>query len=164
MFKALLLSLNDGQSYKNVEICEHQDFDKFGIKKLFGNPTACFYADKKCTLLHNWSIALIHLNKDHIKNGIYTERLVLEGNLSFSNVTVIEHENLKAYNIPDYFDSDRQCQCTFSCRQGTFITSANGVASMLINNDRHVGITQKILCDKPKIQRRSLQPRIKKHT
>lgn len=163
MFKALLLSLNDGQSYKNVQICEEPDFEKYNITKLFGQLTSCFYADRKCTLLHNWSIALIHLNKDHIKSGIYTERLVLEGSVSFDKVTIIEHADLLKYGIPEYFAVDEQCQCTFSCREGTFITSPYNVASMVIENTRQVGVTRKFNLTKPKNKKPSHQPKIKKH-
>lgn len=160
MFKALLLALSDGQSFKNVEICEQQDFEKYGIQRLFDDYTSCFFADKKCILLHNWTIKLIHLNKEYVKGGIHSERVILDGNVSFSNITVIENDDLAKYNIPSYFGLVDGNQFTFSCKEGTFITKSFSVASMTIENHRHVGLTKKFNYDNKKIVDAHIQPRI----
>ena len=163
MFRAHLISLNDGQSFQNADICEQQDFERLGIDRLFGDLTSCFYVDKKCILLHNWSIKLIQLNKNSIKgkNSVMTNRLVLDGNITFSPAYVIDPETIGDYGIPLFFDvtGDRGGQLTFSSSNGIFMTHATNVASMIIDSDRNIGITQKLSFKKPVIKQ-SIQPRI----
>jgi len=158
MFNAALISLTGGQSYKSVEICEFKDFDKLGIQPILGQSTSCFYSDRKCIVLHNWSIALIHLNKDHIKSGIYINRLILSGGISFSDVTLIDQSRLGDLNIPDYFNNE-QNQFTFSHREGTFLTNSNHVITADMPNNRFVGLTKKFSYSQ-KTVKQSIQPRI----
>lgn len=152
MFKSILISLTDGQSFRNASICEQADFEKYSIPKLFGDLTSCFYADKKCILLHNWNFKLIQINRDFINPKIChcTERLVLEGNITFAPARVIDPSELSNYGIPLYFDNtnDRGGQCTFTTRDGTFITHATNIASMIIDNNRNIGITKKAIFNK----------------
>ena len=135
MFKAFLLSLNDGQSFKSVEVYEDGDFDKFNIPKMFGELTCCVKADKKLLLLHSWTIRLIQLNQSYIKcpKCLHSPRLVLDGNTSFSPATILKPSDLSDYNIPLYFDTtdDLGGQCSFSCSEGTFITHATNVAYLV---------------------------------
>lgn len=163
MFRAQLISLNDGQSFRDADICELSDLDKLGINKLFGDLTSCFYADKKCILLHNWSIKLININSNSIKgkNSFCCNRLVLNGNITFSPVTIIDPAIISEYAIPSYFDSagDRGGQITFSSSNGLFIAHATDVASIFIDNNRNIGITQKFAFKKP-AAKISVQPRI----
>jgi len=142
MFKADLLSLVAGQSYKNVEVCEHDDYERLGINRWLGNLTSSFYADGKCIQLSSWSIALIHLNNKHIKSGEHIDRVILVGGVSYSDVTIIEDERLDGYGIPLYFTHEGQF--TFSHREGTFITSPVHVITMESKSNRKTGLTRKL--------------------
>jgi hypothetical protein len=159
-----MLSLNDGQSFRNVEVCEKDDLCRYDIEPMFGESTFCYYADKKCIVLHEWAIKLIQVNSDYIKNDYLTsERLVLEGNITFSPVNIIPLSEIHKYDIPNIIDTNnmRGGQFTFSCRDGTFITYVSNVASLVIDNNRNVGPTKKFAFHKQqaKIIR---QPKIKR--
>lgn len=141
MFKADLLSLVAGQSYKNVEVCEHDDIERLGINRWLGRLSSVFYADGKCIQLSYWSIALIHLNNKHIKSGEHMDRVILVGGVSYSDVTMIEDERLNDYGIPLYFTHEGQF--TFSHREGTFIASPFQVITMESKSNRKTGLTRK---------------------
>jgi len=152
MFKAFLLSLNDGQSFKYVDIYEDGDFDKHNIPKMFGDLTCCVYADNKLLILHSWTIRMIQLNQKYIKCSkcFHSPRLVLDGDASFSPATIIQSSNLANYNIPIYFDptDDLGGQCTFSCNEGTFITHATNVAYLVYDGFQSKSVTPQILKNK----------------
>ena len=76
---------------------------------------------------------------------------MLNGNITFSPVCIIDPAVIGEYDIPSFFDStgDRGGQISFSSGNGLFIAHATDVASMFIDNNRNIGVTQKFVFNKP---------------
>jgi len=146
MFNAVLLSLSDGQSYENVQVCEDGDMDKYGIPKIFEEWTGCFFADGKCIVVHHWKIKVIQIDKLQRsgKGSLYTERLVLDGDILYAPATIISHEVCHTLGVPHFFVKRGGIagQLTWSCPHGTFITHDTNVVSIIVNDPRPKGITR----------------------
>lgn len=145
MFHARLISLGDGQSYENVEICQDEDLDKWGINKIFENWTACFFHERKCYVVHHWKIKVIHLDRE-IRRGrgaTHTDRLVLDGDILYSPATFIHPDNWASMGIPEFFVKRNGIagQMAFSCPEGTFITHDTNCTSIIVADPRPTGVT-----------------------
>lgn len=145
MFHARLISLNDEQSYENVEICEDTDLNKFGINKIFEEWTGCFFHDKKCYIVHHWQIKIIHFDREQRGGPRATriDRLVLDGNIIYAPVTFIHSDDWASLGIPEYFvkQSGITGQMVFSCAEGTFLTYDMNCTSIIMPDPRPSGIT-----------------------
>ena len=147
MFNAKLISLGNGQSYPNVQICEDEDLIKYGIPPIFENWTGCFFVDEKCIVVHYWKIKVIKLYSDRRGTGkIKTERLVLDGDVSYGPATLISPSTWEAAGIPEFFIKRNGIagQFAWSCSQGTYITHDTNVASIILQNPKSKGITTAI--------------------
>jgi len=149
MFNAALLSLSDGQSYKNPQICEEKDLGKFGVPQIFEEWTACFFAEGKMVVCHHWKIKVIQLDKFQRggKNSIHVNRLILDGDISYSPVTLIHPDNWVGMNIPHFFIKRGGIagQMTFSTPEGTFITHDTNCTSIILPDNRKKGLTSGII-------------------
>lgn len=145
MFDAELISLSDGQSYQHVKVCDDADLDKFGINKIFEDWTGCFFHEKKCYLVHHWKVKVIHLTRSrHRARGtIFAERLVLDGDILYSDINIIPSDSWAELGIPFYFVKQHGIagQMAFSCQEGTFITHDTNCTSIIIQTPRKQGIT-----------------------
>lgn len=147
MFFAKLVSLSDGQSYKDVEVCESSDLDIYNIPRIFEEWTGCIFVDGECIIIHHWKFRIIHV--DNIKRGgansFEAKRIILDGNIVYGPVTIIPHDTFTAQGIPHFFEhNDRGGivgQLTFSTGEGTFITHDTNVTSLMIDNPRKFGMT-----------------------
>lgn len=148
MFNAVLVSLSDGQSYENVEICESDDLDRLNINRIFEEWTGCIFADGRCIIVHHWKFKVIHI--DRVRRGgigsFKTDRLILDGNIIYSPATIIPHDTYHAMNIPHFFEHPNRGgiagQLTFSTNEGTFITHDTNVTSIIVDDPRKSGITK----------------------
>lgn len=144
MFHAELISLSDGQSYENVRVCEDVDLDKYNVPRIFENWTGLFFADGKAVVFHHWKIKVIHLYRDRRGSGsIRTSQLILDGDISYSDCTLISPSTWAAAGIPEFFVKRGGIagQFAWSCPQGTFITHDTNVTSVIIPDPRPKGIT-----------------------
>ena len=143
MFDAELISLGDGQSYEHVQICEAADLVKYDIPLIFENWTGCVFADGKCFIIHHWKIKVIHLNRNQRGGNFSAERLVLDGDITYSPVAFIDSNNWARFGIPEFFvkRSGIAGQMVWTCPQGTFITHDTNVTSIVVPDPRPKGIT-----------------------
>jgi hypothetical protein len=135
MFQAELISLSDGQSYKNVDICLTKDLRRMGLPLLFEDYTFGFYADEQFIMGHEWNIALIHYDKQPRggPGAVEAERILLQGDISYAPAKVFPVSTWQAMGIPFIFaPSQASSQCVLSCDEGTFITSDRNVASIIL--------------------------------
>lgn len=145
MFFAKLISLSDGQSYENAQICEEGDLAKYSIPMIFENWTGCIFADGKCVVVHHWKIKVIHLN-DRLRAGsntIKADRLILDGDIIYTPATIIHPDNYKTLEIPEFFVKRGGIagQLAWCGHQGTFITHDTNVTSIIVPDPRKKGIT-----------------------
>lgn len=142
MFKARLISLSDGQTYQNVQICEEVDFEKYDIPKIFEEFTDCIFVDNKRIIIHNWKIRLIHLD-DHKHTGccpLHAERIILDGELSYFQICIINEMNWDKFGIPRFFgrSGNTSDQMVFSNNDGTFLTHDMSCVSLITQDVRCV--------------------------
>jgi hypothetical protein len=145
MFFARLISLSDGQSYENAQICEETDLVKHNIPMIFENWTGCIFANGKCVIVHHWKIKVIHLN-DRLRagsNAIQAERLILDGNIIYPQPLIIHHDNYQRLGIPEFFIKRGGIagQLAWTSHQGTFFTHDTNVTSIIVSDPRKKGIT-----------------------
>tara|TARA_R110000751_G_scaffold132023_6_gene234449 strand:- start:978 stop:1472 length:495 start_codon:yes stop_codon:yes gene_type:complete len=164
MFEAILVSLGDGQSYRDVKVLEDNDLDKYGIHRYFEEYTGCFFVDKKSIILHHWNFKLIKISGERLTgpNCKDIERIVLSSELIYQNIKIIPSENWAHLQIPLFFvkRNGESGQFAFSCDQGTFITHDSNVASMIAPDPRKSGIT--FSYNKKSIIKSSVQGNIKR--
>lgn len=145
MFHARLISLSDGQSYENVEICEDADLDQWGINRIFEEWTGCFFHKRRCYIVHHWKIKVIHLDREQRggPQATHTDRLVIDGDILYAPVTFIHSDNWPSMGIPKFFvkRSGIAGQMAFSCPEGTFLTHDTNCTSIIIPDPRPSGIT-----------------------
>lgn len=148
MFFAHLVSLSDGQSYEHVNVLEEQDLPKFGIPMIFENWTGCILADKKCILVHHWKFKVIQISHERVggSKAIHVDRIVLDGDITYSPSTIIHHDNWEKFQIPHFFVKRDGIagQLAWSCPEGTFITHDTNVSSIMIPDPRRMGITSSV--------------------
>jgi hypothetical protein len=146
MFHAELVSLSDGQSYKDVDVCQDHDLDRLGIPKHFEEWTGCIFSQGQCLLIHHWKFKVIHLS--HMRHSgpksIHYERLILDGDIIYAPVTIIHQDNWANMGIPEFFVKRDTVlgQFAFSSPQGTFITHDINVTSLVIPDPRRQGVTR----------------------
>lgn len=145
MFNAIRISLSDGQSYENVLVYEDNDIDELGINRIFEEWTKVIIVGDEKIILHLWKIKVVHLDKKvrSSKNSTRADRLILDGNISYQNVSIIPHPEFEELGIPHYFARYNGIagQLTYSCQGGTYMTHDTNVASLIMPNDRKIGIT-----------------------
>lgn len=153
MFRAKLISLSRGQSYANVEILEarHGDFEKYGVKRPFGERTIAFFHNDEVIILHPWGVRIIHLDSEPRGSGekcFAFDRIILDGDLSYANGVYIDDDYFAEFNIPDVFEDPGEVidQVVFSCDQGVFITHDANVISIFQKYPRGSrGVTRSVL-------------------
>lgn len=138
MFKALLISLSRGQSYSDIDVLEfkHGDFEKYDVPTPFGSRTVAFFHRGECVLAHPWGVRLIHLDANPRGNGpkcFEFDRIILDGDISYTNGIYIDDDYFEQYNIPDLFEDPGEVidQVSFTCHQGVFITHDANVVSII---------------------------------
>jgi len=148
MIYAELISLSDGQSYKDVQICEEADLDAHNIPRPFEEWTACVFTGGKfkikCLIIHHWKIKVIQLDRIR-RNGVSnSDRLILDGDITYSPVSFIHEDNWDTLGIPKFFVKRNGIagQLAFSTQEGTFITHDTNVTSIIIPDPRPSGITK----------------------
>lgn len=150
MFKAELIVLVEGQSYRNATIFEDCDMDDKAIPTVFEEWTACFESDNKCIIANYINICLIQLSKEQSPAGqdmICADRLVLKGDVVYQNVKIIHHTNWDKLGIPSYFvKSGKLGQMVFSCSEGTFLTHDKNVVSLIMCKTGSDGVVQGLHC------------------
>lgn len=161
MFHAELISLSRGQSYAQVDILEarHNDFENYGIPKPFGQRTVAFFADGQAIIVHPWGVRIIHLDKTYRSGGpkcFKFERIIIDGDISYSNGTYIDDDYFTELGIPDLFEDPGEVidQVTFSNPQGTFITHDANIVSIIIDYQRKKrGITKGVKVEPESIEK-----------
>jgi len=145
MLKVDLVSLADGQSYRDVEICEDEDLDKLGIERVFENWTKCLFADNKCLIVHHWNIKVIRITREikRIPNTTKLNRLILFGDIIYQDVSLVKSEDWEAHGIPEFFTKRDGIagQMAWVCQEGTFVTHDTNVISLVNDDPRKKGIT-----------------------
>lgn len=165
MFHALRASLSDGQSYEDVVVYEEHDLEPMGIPLIFEEWTGCILTGGERIIVHTWKMKVIHIDKKQrsSKNSTFYNRLILDGNISYENITVIPHIEFEEMGIPHYFISRSGIagQLTYSCQGGTYITHDTNVTSMIIPDTRRVGISASAqpLLTPQKLMRQSALPK-----
>lgn len=146
MFRATIISLNDGQSYENVQVCEDADLDKYDIPRLFEEWTACIFADGQCLIIHHWKIKVIHIDRIIRRgpNSTHTDRLILDGDIIYAPATFIHEDSWTDLGIPHFFIKRNGFagQLAWTSHEGTFITHDTNVTSIIIPDPRPSGITK----------------------
>lgn len=146
MFHAELVSLSDGQSYPNVEVCEDADLDRYDLPRPFEEWTGCMFAQGQCLIVHHWKFKIIHLDRTRRSgpNATHTDRLILDGDIIYAPVTFIHQDNWASMGIPHFFIKRNGIagQLAFSTPEGTFITHDVNVTSIIVPDPRPRGITQ----------------------
>lgn len=146
MFRATLVSLSDGQSYENVQVCEDADLDKYDIPRPFEEWTACLFVDGLCLIVHHWKIKVIHLDRLRRSGpkSTRTDRLILDGDITYAPATFIHEDSWSEMNIPHFFVKRNGIagQLVWSSQEGTFITHDTNVTSIVVPDPRPSGITQ----------------------
>lgn len=161
MFHAELISMSRGQSYDQVDILEprHDDFEKYGVEKPFGERTVAFFWMDQLILAHPWGVRVIHLDK-RPRGGsgpkcFPFDRIILDGDISYQNGIYIDDDYFAELGVPDLFEDPGEVidQVTFSCSQGVFITHDANIVSMIRHFPRGTrGVTKRVQVDKPEIQ------------
>ncbi len=158
MFHAELISMSRGQSYAQVDILEprHGDFEKFNVRKPFGDRTVAFFHNDNVIIAHPWGVRLIHLDKNQRRGtndlSFDFDRIILDGDISFENGSYIDDDCFAALGVPDLFEDPGEVidQVTFSCSQGLFITHDANIVSIFQKHTRgNRGITKSAKLDKP---------------
>lgn len=146
MFNAVLVSLSDGQSYENVQICEDADLDKFGLPRPFEEWTACIFTGRHCLIVHHWKIKVIQLDRRRRtgSNSSHTERLILDGDIVYAPATFLHEDNWLDMGIPHFFVKRNGIagQMAWTNQEGTFITHDTNVTSIIVPDPRPRGITK----------------------
>lgn len=144
MFHAVRVSLSDGQSYEDVTVYEEHDLEPMGIPLIFEEWTGCISTKSERIIVHTWKMKVVHIDKNQrsSRNSTYYDRLILDGNISYENVTVIPHTEFEELGIPHYFVSRSGIagQLTYSCQGGTYITHDTNVTSMIMRETKRTGI------------------------
>ena len=165
MFHALRVSLSDGQSYEDVIVYEEHDLEPMGIPLIFEEWTGCISTKDEKIIVHTWKMKVIHIdeNRRSSRNSTYYNRLILDGNISYENVTVIPHTEFEEMGIPHYFVSRSGIagQLTYSCQGGTYITHDTNVTSMIMREQKRTGISASAqpLLTPQKLMRQSVLPK-----
>jgi hypothetical protein len=138
------MSLSDGQSYQNVLVYEDDDIAE--EDKIFEEWTKVIIADGERILLHLWKIKVIHLDKTvrSTKNSIKADRLILDGNISYQDISIIPHPEFEEAGVPHYFIGHIggiAGQLTYSCQGGTYITHDTNVSSIIMRSSRRTGVS-----------------------
>lgn len=142
MFQASLISLCDGQSYKNATICEDADIDNVA-PRLFEEWTVCFFSDNKRILCHAWNVKIILLDNQWRYGGIPVDRIILTGNVSYAPAEILQDGVWQQLGIPAVFAGDYgfEGQFVFSCHQGTILTCDTNVSSIITSEVKRQGVT-----------------------
>lgn len=145
MFNAQLVSQSDGQSYSDVLVFEEQDLKDNNIPNIFEEWTCCMIADQQLIISHMWKMRVIKID-EHRKvtgsNSILIDKLVLDGNIVYEDVKLLDAEYWLSSNIPYYFRpwGNIAHQMVFTNRDGTFITHDTNVVGLTINDASIFGI------------------------
>jgi hypothetical protein len=161
MFLAHLVSLSDGQSYKDVQVCEEKDIARLEIPLIFEEWTACLFCDGQMIVCHHWKLKVIHLDrrKRSGKNSLRANRLILDGDISYENPVILHPDSWEAAGIPHFFIKRGGIagQMAFVTDEGTFITHDTNCTSLIFPDSRKVGITSASQPMKPsKVEARGL--------
>jgi hypothetical protein len=145
MFNAVLVSLSDGQSYENVQICEDADLDKYDIPRPFEEWTACIFADGACLIVHHWKIKVIHIDRlrRSAPGSTRTDRLILDGDIIYAPATFLHQDHWTEIGVPHFFIKRNGIagQMAWTNAEGTFITHDTNVTSIIVPDPRPRGIT-----------------------
>lgn len=142
MFRAELLSLSSGVSYSDVEILEPQDFENYGIEKVFGDDTFAFYSNGNLIYSQVLSLRIIRLSRRIFAGAksMKAERLIIDKDISYDNCTVyLDHLELGMPTISSHYET-----CVFSNGSNTHITLERNVVS-IINKDNRSGSMDKVV-------------------
>ena len=136
MFDALLISLADGQSYKNVRVLEESDIQASDFPKLFEEYTSAFHTDDgRFVICHNWGIKLIHLDRHQrgARVGLKVERILVSGDALYAPAAILPGDAWYDNGVPYYFlnTSGITGQFVFSTIEGTFLTADKNVVSVI---------------------------------
>jgi hypothetical protein len=150
MFNAELISLANGQSYENVQVCEPPDLIKHNIPLLFEHWTGCIFVGGKCLVVHHWKIKVIHLSRSRRGGSHHVDRLVIDGDITYAPASMIDSSKWARLGIPEFFIKRGGIagQMAWTCPQGTFITHDTNIVSIVMPDRRKSGITSAI---QPKI-------------
>lgn len=145
MFNAILLSLVDGQSYKNVTVLDPKDFPASNTPELFEEWTFAFLSSGKRVMAHAFNIKVIHLHKRRLRNipnTVRFDRLVMLGDASYSDGEIILPQYHKQFDIPDVFIQNFGMlgQLTFMTHEGVFVTSDYNVTTLMLSNDHAIPV------------------------
>lgn len=139
MFNALLLSLDAGQSYKNVKVLQPDDFARFNYPSPFEEWTIGFLHEDNIFLAHIWNICVIHLDKQERSGpgSYHADRIVLSNDVIYQNCTVLPVEVWTAAGVPSITTTSLGItgQLVFSCQHGTFLTHDATVSTIIMKNN-----------------------------
>lgn len=141
MFDALLVSQSDGQSYNNVRIFEEQDLIEHNIPKIFEEWTCCMMADNQLIISHMWKMRVIQIDFPRKLAGpksITVDKLVLDGNILYEDIKLLDADYWQSQDIPYYFRpwNNIAHQMVFTNKDGTFITHDTNVVGLIFNSSR----------------------------
>ena len=132
MIQAELISLSNGQSYRNVDIYEevqnpHQAFQNYFLQ---------FNHNLDTIFVHFVNIKVIKLSSQRFRPKLSTtkaDRLIIDGDVIYENVDIL---NDCEQNIPTIFGTEDGIieQIAFTNKEGLFIIRCANVASLILKD------------------------------
>lgn len=145
MIRADHISLSSGQSFRDVEILESQDYDTYGIPKISGEMTFAFMADGNVIVLNQWNLRVVTFTKKEFKSDKYTkfDRLVLEKDIIYQHGRIVDKEFWTDLNIKNLIGPELR-QFVWTAQNGLMMSHDANICALILKDTR-TGNTDKIV-------------------
>jgi hypothetical protein len=139
------VSLSSGQSFRNIEILERQDYDIYNIPMIAKEMTFAFMADGQVIVLNQWNLRVVTLEKKELKNEKYAkfERLVLEKDIIYQHGRIIYKEYWEELGIKNLIGPELS-QFVWTSSDGLMLSHDANICALMFKDTR-TGHTDKIV-------------------
>lgn len=130
------ISLSNGQSYQDIVILEAEDITNLSLPMPLEEYYLYIKHNNDLLLIHMWNVKIIKLDDKHRKpspGSCIADRLIIDGDIIFQNVTCVKNCEYKQKGIPIIFQPENGIsqQFVYSCKEGTYITRPYNVTSLI---------------------------------